>query len=286
MSYALRNTLILLVALLLIAGGAFTYLEFVQKSQIQDLSTELESLNNDYNSKIGIRDQYQPLLDRYNKARDIVMGYDKQMFDTNNPDDVYHYLSEINDVNLELYYDFNFQDSLVQDQYGVIQSRVVGTGMYSDFMTFVNKIENSVLLNKIENVSISLASNEETSDYVNFSMSLNSYYRKIQFEENFNDTERFRMNSSISVYNPLKPLVLNYIPINEDNLINIEGSRLIGLTSTRVFIIDQTGETQILKPGDKVYLGYLKEINVRENEVIFDLDKGGIKEQFTLKVEK
>lgn len=286
MSYALRNTLILLVALLLIAGGAFAYLEFVQKSQIQDLSTELESLNNDYNSKISIRDQYQPLLDRYNKARDIVMGYDKQMFDTNNPDDVYHYLSEINDVNLELYYDFNFQDSLVQDQFGVIQSRVVGTGMYSDFMTFVNKIENSVLLNKIENVSISLATNEETSDYVNFSMSLNSYYRKIQFEENTNDTERFRMNSSISVYNPLKPLVLNYIPINEDNLINIESSRLIGLTSTRVFIIDQTGETQTLKPGDKVYLGYLKEINVRQNEVIFDLDKGGIKEQFTLKVEK
>ena len=66
----------------------------------------------------------------------------------------------------------------------------------------------------------------------------------------------------------------------------IEQSRLIGLTSTRVFIINQNGETKILKPGDKVYLGYLQQIDVENREVIFNLDKGGIKEIFTLKVER
>jgi len=286
MSYAIRNTLILLVALLIIGGGAFAYIKFVQQTQIEELSTELESLNQDYTSKVSIRDRYQPLLEKYNKARDIVTGYDKQLYETNNPDDVYDYLSEINDINLELYYDYNFQDSVIQAQYGIIKSRIVGTGIYSDFVTFVNKIENSMLLNKIENVSITPATGEETDDYINFTMSLNSYFRKIEFDENINGSERFRVNPSISVFNPLKPLVLSSIPINADNLINIEQSRLLGLTSARIFIIDQTGTTQILKPGDKVYLGYLEEIKVQEREVIFNLDKGGIKEQFTLTVER
>ncbi|MEP0005019.1 hypothetical protein A8B79_09810 [Balneola sp. EhC07] len=286
MSYALRNSLILLVTLLLIAGAAFSYIKFVQKAEINDLTTELESLNRDYGTKTEIRDQYPPLLERYNKARDIVQNFDKKLYSSNNPDDVYDYLSEINDENLELFYDFTYQDSTVNNQYGILRSRIVGTGIYSDFVTFINKIENSLYLNKIENVNITPGVGEATQDYVNFNMTLNSYYQKIVFETAEDIQQKFRIDSTISVFNPLKPLVLSSVPANTDNLTNIEQSRLIGLTSTRIFIIDQNGETQILKPGDKVYLGYLREIDSENKEVIFNLDKGGIQEIFTLKVER
>lgn len=285
MSYALRNSLILLVTLLVIAGAAFSYIKFIQQGEINQLTTELEALNRDYTTKTNIRDQYPPLLERYNKARDIVLNYDKKLYDSNNPDDVYNYLSEINDENLELFYDFTYQDSLVQNQYGILQSRIVGTGLYSDFVTFINKIENSIYLNKVENVNITPASGESSNDYVNFNFTLNSYYQKIKFETAETD-QKFRVNPDISVYNPIKPLILNAVPGNSDNLVNIEQSRLLGLTSARIFIVDQNGETQILKPGDKVYLGYLQEINTQTREVIFNLDKGGIKEIFTLKVER
>lgn len=286
MSYALRNSLILLVTLLLIAGAAFSYIKFVQKAEINDLTTELESLNRDYGTKTEIRDQYPPLLERYNKARDIVQNFDKKLYSSNNPDDVYDYLSEINDENLELFYDFTYQDSTVNNQYGILRSRIVGTGIYSDFVTFINKIENSLYLNKIENVNITPGVGEATQDYINFNMTLNSYYQKIVFETAEDIQQKFRIDSTISVFNPLKPLVLSSVPANTDNLTNIEQSRLIGLTSTRIFIIDQNGETQILKPGDKVYLGYLREIDSENKEVIFNLDKGGIQEIFTLKVER
>ncbi len=286
MSYALRNSLILLVTLLLIAGTAFTYIKFVQQAEINDLATELESLNTDYNNKTIIRDKYPPLLERFNKAKDIVQNYDKKLYTYNNPDDVYDYLSEINDENLELFYDFTYQDSVVNNQYGILQSRIVGTGIYSDFVTFINKIENSLYLNKIENVNVTPATGEATQDYVDFTLTLNSYYQKIIFETASDIQQKFRINPTISVFNPLKPLVLNSVPANVDNLTNIEQSRLIGLTSTRIFIIDQTGETKILKPGDKVYLGYLREIDSENKEAIFNLDKGGIQEIFTLKVER
>ncbi|HCI72230.1 MAG TPA: hypothetical protein DHV30_17180, partial [Balneola sp.] len=96
MSYAIRNSLILLVTLLIIAGAAFSYINFVQKSEIQQLTSELEALNRDFNTKTNIRDQYQPLLERFNKAKEIVQNYDKKLYSNNNPDDVYDYLSEIN----------------------------------------------------------------------------------------------------------------------------------------------------------------------------------------------
>ncbi|MBO6621046.1 MAG: hypothetical protein JJ892_03555 [Balneola sp.] len=286
MSYALRNSLILLVTLLLIAGGAFSYIKFVQQAEINQLASELESLNTDYTTKTNIRDQYPPLLERYNKAKEIVQNYDKKLYASNNPDDVYDYLSGINDENLELFYDFTYQDSLIQNQYGILRSRIVGTGVYADFVTFINKIENSVYLNKVENVSIRPATGETTGDYVNFSLVLNSYYQKIDFETAADLKQKYRVDPTVSVFNPLKPLITSTIPANTENLINIEQSRLIGLTSTRIFIIDQSGNTKILKPGDKVYLGYLKEIDIENREVIFNLDKGGIQEIFTLKVER
>tara|TARA_R110002124_G_scaffold165010_2_gene332348 strand:- start:2981 stop:3841 length:861 start_codon:yes stop_codon:yes gene_type:complete len=286
MPYAVRNTLILMVTLFILGGSAFAYIKFVQQAEIEELSTELESLNKDYTAKTRIKDQYQPLLERFNKAKNIVLNYDKQLYPFNNPDDVYDYLSEINDSNLELYYDFTFQDSVIQDQYGILNSRITGAGIYSDFVTFINKIENSVLLNKVNAVSIRPATGFDTDDYIDFSLQLNSYYQKVSFEAVNNERQRFRVDPTISVFNPLKPLILRTVPGNVDNLINVEGSRLIGLTSTRVFLIDQTGSTQILKPGDKVYLGYLQEINIADKEVIFNLDKGGIKELFTLKVER
>ncbi len=285
MSYAVRNTIILLITLLVFGGAAFAYLKFVQQSEIEKLSEDLVSLNKDYQEKVQIRDQYQPLLDRYNKARDIILGYDKQLYRNNNPDDIYDYLSEINDDNLELYYDYNFQDSTIQDQYGIINSTIRGAGIYSDFVTFINKLENSALLNKVNNVSVTPAPNLGSDEFVSFSMLLSSYYQKINFEVN-DSTSRFKIDPSVSIFNPFYPLILESLPPNEDNLVNIERSRILGLTSTRIFIVDQTGTTQVLKPGDKVYLGYLDKIDIKNNHATFNLDKGGIQEIFTLEVDK
>ncbi len=289
MSYAIRNTIILLVTLLIFAGAAFAYIKFVQEAEIEKLTTELSSLEQDLTEKTNISNQYPPLLERYNLAKDIILGYDKTMYKANNPDDVYDYLSEINEGNLELFYDFTFEDSVAQDLYGIINSTVKGTSTYSDFITFINKIENSQLLNKIEQVNLNpvpSTSDFDVNEYISFSLELKSYYQKEELATNASESERFRVNPDVSVFNPFKPLILNEVPENIDNLVNVESSRLLGFTSARVFLVDQNGDTKILRPGDKVYLGYLDSIDTNNREVIFDLNKGGIKELFTLKVER
>ncbi len=286
MSYALRNTIILLITLFLFVGAAVGYVKFFQSGKIVDLTAQLKAKETDYAEKEKIKNDYPALLDKYLLAKDIVLGYDKTLYPANNPDDVFNYLSQISEDRLELFYDFILVDSVKSDQYGIINSDIQGSGVYSDIVTFINTLENSTLLNKVENLSISPLNNADDKEYISFNFRLKSYYQRVSFENGINMNDSLQQNPNISVYNPFKPIILSSIPNNEDNQIEIEQSRLLGISGSRVFLIDQFGNTRTLKIGDKVFLGYLKSINTSTREVVFDLDKGGIKELFTLKVER
>ena len=52
------------------------------------------------------------------------------------------------------------------------------------------------------------------------------------------------------------------------------------------FLSDASGNTYLLWEGDQVYLGYLTNINYQNNEVNFVLNKGGVIENYNLKLEK
>ena len=96
----------------------------------------------------------------------------------------------------------------------------------------------------------------------------------------------FLLNSTvISSFNSFFPLIQITVPPNDSDLINIEASRIVGLTPSRVFVINQDGLVSSLKVGDKVYLGYLESIDPQNKSVLFNLNKGGITELVTLEVE-
>ena len=60
----------------------------------------------------------------------------------------------------------------------------------------------------------------------------------------------------------------------------------LALIPDGAFLVDASGNTYLLWEGDQVYLGYLTNINYQNNEVNFVLNKGGIIENITLKLEK
>ncbi|MEX2368057.1 MAG: hypothetical protein WD510_01005, partial [Balneolaceae bacterium] len=66
---------------------------------------------------------------------------------------------------------------------------------------------------------------------------------------------------------------------------NIESSRLIGISSSRIFLRDQNGRLVNLSVNDRVYLGSLEAIDVQEGRATFRLNKGGIIEAVTLEVQ-
>lgn len=291
MSYGVRNTIILLVALLLLGGSAFAYIYFFQAPKLEQLETTLQQKQQDYNNKKAISDAFPELNANYQNAVAIIENYDKSLYKTPNPDDVYDYLNYISNSSeqLRVYFDFNFADSTAQDQYGIIRSNLNGYGNYVNVVNFINTIENSQLLNKVTALSLAPPGGnnegEEISD-ITFTFTLESYYERIPIQENVSRTNVLTRNEQVSVFNPFYPLIQPTVPPNTDNLINIEQSRIIGMTASRIFIVDQGGSVQSLTVGDDVYLGSLQSIDINNKSATFNLNKGGITELVTLEIER
>lgn len=284
MSYAVRNTIILFVTLFIIGGAAYAYIEFIQSENLTELEATLREKKNDFNSKKATSDSYPELKALYDKATEIVDNYDKALYQTDNPDDVYDYLNELSSGNSLVYFGYTFSDSLPQEQYGVLRSRVNGIGRYTNLVRFVNKLENSQLINKVINLNINPVSGSEEYSEVSFGFILESYYSRGADGGMSRGPAPFSSLSGVSTHNPFYPLIRATVPPNEDNLVNIESSRLIGLSGNRIFIIDQNGTMTTLSTGDKVYLGTLQSIDTSNRTATFNLNKGGITELFTLEI--
>lgn len=284
MSYAVRNTLILLVTLFIIVGLGFAYSKFYVDSKVTSLEEEISSKQTDLSSKQNISSDFAELNEKYQLALQIINEYDKKLYSSNKPDNVYEFLNKVNfDGGNQIDFDFIFSDSIPDNQYGILQSSVSGFGDYEAFISFVNKIENSQLLNKISELIISPGNTEEEINSVNFSFVLDSYYQKTQLFDSNNIDFRINENEDVSNSNPIFPLIQSTIPPNEEGLVNVQTSRIVGITSSRVFLVASGGVVS-LKPGDRVYLGYLEKIDIDNKRATFNLNKGGIQEVVTLEV--
>lgn len=284
MSYAVRNTIILLVTLFVIGGAAFAYIKFYQEATLEELEATRAEKQNDYNSKKATSDNFPELNDMYQRAVNIVENYDKALFSSNDPDDVFDYVNEISEGNSQVYFGFVFSDSASMGQYGVMTSNINGIGNYENFIRFINKLENSQLINKVNNLRLSQPPEGSELTDITFSFQLESYYQRMPLPKINQVVAGFTLDENVSTFNPFYPLIRQSLPPNENNLINVESSRLIGLSGNRVFIIDQRGNMNTLRKGDDVYLGTLESIDTDTKTATFRLNKGGIVELFTLEI--
>ncbi|MEO1023603.1 MAG: hypothetical protein AAFW89_13745 [Bacteroidota bacterium] len=287
MSYAVRNTIILLVTVLLIYGAGFAYIKFYQERKISTLETNISESERDRTSKQQISEGYEELLTQFEIALETVEQYDKGLFESNNPDEIYRYITELSSDEAEVYFDYVFEDSVVSDpQYGIIRSNITGYASYPNLIQFINKIENSQLLNKVQGLSITPSPEIEDQDRVDFIFELESFFQKQQISDSLSIANQIRINSDISATNPFSALIKDNLPPNTTGLINIEQSRIMGITATRIFLRDQEGAFKSLRIGDRVYLGVLQSINMDDRTATFNLDKGGIQELLILEVQR
>jgi len=285
MSYAIRNTLILLVTLLIIVGLGISYSKFFLDSKIENLQSSFASKQNDLNSKQNINDQFLELNTRYEAALEVMGNYNKILYPSNMPDDVFDFLNRVNqEGGYQINFDYIYSDSLPNNEYGIIRSAVAGFGKYQALTDFVNRIEHSQLLNKVDGLTISPARQEEDLRMVNFSFNLESYYEKTSLFDSISTSSIILLDENISTYNPIYPLIQPTIEANFEGLSDVRSSRLIGMTSSRIFLRNQTGRIVSLKIGDRVYLGKLSFIDLENNTATFNLDLGGIAEVVNLEV--
>ncbi len=290
MNRKLKSTLGLvgLLIFILAAGGAYIFI--FQRGRIKDMQSELKKLKaNDYNTA-QLTAQMQELSSR-EKILDSTLASRKFNIPQN--------LSSIKFFNFTNLVTSGFSQDLTQvnveyveqkqeKEFYYYEYKLTGTGTFNDIHQLIYAIEQSKELKKIKSLALDGAVQTDKEGIpnflVNFTMIVDVYFST---NNRFASTGlRENVTTSRPLYDVFYPLIRNEIPPNIDNLLDVQGAKLLALIPEGAFLADAKGNTYLLWEGEQVYLGYLTKIDYENSRVSFILNKGGIIEKVDLYLEK
>jgi hypothetical protein len=280
MKYSIRNTLILFFTLAIMAGGGWLYIHNYFSSDIEEARAELDEKQSEFDELQAYANQFPVAQANYNDILYQRLNFPKELLQSHNPSDLYNYLQLLNTDLSFTGLNYSFQDSVLLEDHGMIIAEISGEGEYDNLVNFLYRIEYSRPLVKVLSVSLE---NSEIYDQLNtvfFTVNVAAYYRRGNWSNYYANMSTVPPRGDID-YNPYYPLIHD-VPPNEENLPDVDASRLVALTGISAHIVDQNGSLVRLKVGDRVYLGNLREIDVQEGEAVFVLNRGGIVDRVVL----
>lgn len=289
MNKKLRSTLGLLGLLLLIVLIGGTYIFMFQRGDLNDKNEKLEELNANTYDPVELADRYEQL-----KVRSAILDSVLQSRKFNIPKDLssikfYNFMNNVlSNFSEHTQVDIEFQKREQAKNFFFYEYKLTGRGFYNEVFRLIYSIEQSKELKKI--ITLNMGNMIQTDDegiplfLVNFEMNAQVY---------FSNDSRFAPEVLVEndlrtgpIYDAFYPLIRNEIPPNIDELLDVQGSKLLALIPEGAFIADTHGNTYLVWEGEQVYLGYLTQIDYEENSVSFILNKGGIIEKITLELDR
>jgi len=275
-----------LLIIILVAGGI--YLFVVQRGDISERQEKLAELNKNVYDPVELNNRYQE-LERKSAELDSILAHRK----FNIPQDIssikfYNFINNIvanfpkeTSVNIE------YLRQAPDKEFFFHEYKLTGGGNYNDVFKMIYAIEQSKELKKVSKLSLSnlVKTDDEIPLFlVNFELIAQVYFSA---DSRFAPAELVENNLSTGpIYDAFYPLIRNEIPPNIDNLLDVQGARLLALIPEGAFVADNKGNTYLVWEGEQVYLGYLTKIDYDNNTVSFILNKGGIIEQVTLQLDR
>lgn len=279
MNNSTKNSLLLLGVLLLMSAAGFAYIHYRLDPQIEDLGATLSQRQQEYNTLQAKASTFDQVQRAFVEASYRYENYPKELLLTSNVATVYDFLRTINTGSAFTSMNFSFRDSVNTNRYGLVRYDIQGRGTYRNFYNFVSLLEQSRPISRVNNLRLLPVNEGGALSEVTFSFTAESFYYRNP--ENARATLATASDIDRLSHNPFFPLVHN-VPPNEDNLPDVDRSRLVAVTAGSIYMIDQTGQMKNLRVGDQVYLGRLERIDFERNAAIFLLSRGGIRDRVTL----
>jgi hypothetical protein len=289
MNRKIKNTLGLigLMMLILLAGGIYIFV--FQRGKLNEKKLKLralESVNYDTEQLNGLLQD----LERKASALDSVLAARKFNIPQNlSSIKFYNFINVISagfSTNTQI--DVEFIDQKKDKQFLFFDYKITGNGPYNDVYKLIYSIEQSKELKKIKNLTLTnqISTNKEgiPNFVVNFTANVDVFFSM----DNRFTTNTFVENNLITELkrDAFYPLIRTQIPPNVDELLDVQGAKLLALIPEGAFLADTRGNTYLLWEGEQVYLGYLTKIDYEHNAVGFILNKGGIIERVELGIDK
>jgi len=289
MDRKLKNTIILIGILILIVviGGIFTFV--FQKGEIDNRKDTVSTLNRNAHNTEELMEQLNTLKRRAAEL-DSILALRK----FNIPVDLlqssfYNFVNKVSfNFAARSFVNIEYEDVVLQEHFNFYTYRLSGTAYFNDVYKLIYGIEQSKELKKILTCGFDnfVEVDEDGIPHylVKYSLNVAIYFSSNnQFASSISKENKITPNP---IYDIFYPLIRNEIPPNLDNLLDVQTAQLLALIPEGAFVADSQGSTFLLWEGDRVYLGYLTEIDYELNEVHFVLNKGGIIEKITLTLEK
>ena len=293
MTYAQRNSLILggLLAVLLLTG--FYHTEIRQRDLLARLTSREARLIEELSRKAeivssydAVREELDQLETRWHSERQVIPAEDS-------PAKTLSYLYALQaQAHAQVPFDFHYAGRKDGQGYGANRYELTGKASFEDLYTFLWQIEHGRRFYMVDHLQI-VYNEPDTAVYtkdwarVDFRVSLQSAFDP---ESRIRDgrTPAGRGEPSPLAGNPFAPMITRSLPENRAGLPDVDHLRLVAVAHDVAFLANSRSAAQAgmraMRAGDRVHLGRLSRIDIANNRVVFDLNKGGIFERRTLEV--
>ena len=288
MSYAIRNTLVLTAVMLLFGGLGWGWLNFTYGDSLERLGENLVKRETRLNQLEVVLADYDFMQDKLNQTLRRWEFYPKTLLPEETVHETFRYLETISSQRSA--FDYEFKLSGISNSIDVIFAnyQLKGSGNYRNINRFIQLLESSKPLYKIESLQLSRpAGGKNAGTEVNVTINFKGMFVSGDKKDLIKEDDPFVLSSSKfgSRYDPFKPFILNKLPPNRENLLVVERAKVIAILKGLAYIQDQSGNMLTMRVSDKVYLGLIEKIDLKKSEVVFAMNRGGIFDRVVLKLE-
>ncbi len=283
-----KNIIVLVVLFILVTAGGGIYAWVIQKKDLDKRDAKLEKLRADYASINDLQVKLKSLEERVSVVDSILFGGSFTIPQNLPQSNFYNFIdSYSNEYGLYTYTNTQYVNQKVENGFYYYTYKVLGVGSFDNVNGLIYALEHSKELKKIQSADIQATTSVDSKGVphylVKFNMEVRAYFSRSDQYAEVKSSENY-LNSE-NLYNAFFPLVRTQIRPNIHDLPDIQDATLISLVPQGAFITAD-GKTLLLAKGDPVYMGYLTDIDYKNETVTFTLNKGGIIEYTTLKMGK
>ncbi|HLG32492.1 MAG TPA: hypothetical protein VI362_05595 [Ignavibacteriaceae bacterium] len=287
MNKKIRSTLglVALLLLILIVGGVYIFV--FQGKSISEKREKLDELNANAYDPEELNARYQGLLKRSAELDSILASRKFNIPQNLSSIKFFNFVngivtnfSGLTHVNVE------YIDQKQDKEFFYYDYKLSGGGTYNEVYKLIYAIEQSKELKKVHALTLGNLIRTDPEDIPQFLVSFEMTVRIYFSSDNRFAPAEFKENNLTTgpIYDAFYPLIRNEIPPNIDELLDVQGAKLLALIPEGAFIADTKGNTYLVWEGEQVYLGYLTKIDYNNSSVSFILNKGGIIERVTLEL--
>jgi len=286
-SFAVRNTIVLaiLLVLVLIFGGYWTSIR--QPNKIRLIEEEIKKVDTELLNSPDLLQQYNVVQTELEALEARWSQRTKDIPAEDITSQTNAYLNGVLFSSGRVKADVQFIGTKQEQRFGWNTYSLKGEGPFYGIYRFIWSLENGRRLFKLSKLILRQAISRDPEydqpyPVVEYDIEMKAYFTPLT---ELSSSIAWRDTSIVDLgHNPFWPLIRPDVPPNVEGLVEVDKAELKAIIPGKAFVSDHKGKVWELSVGDRVYMGYLSKISPEESKVEFVINRGGISETVVLKV--